>query len=150
MNRDIVFVDIDHCISNAFPRDDMIGAEGGWDDYHRASINDAPVHDIVDLIHALAAAKFQIIGITARPAKWRMLTTHWLIKHSIPIHHILMRPDDDYRPAKEIKISLAVDFFGSEENLRDKLAFIIDDHPEVVEAFAGLGVTALQVFARRS
>lgn len=149
MTRTHVLVDIDHTLSDAFPRDAMIGGEGGWDAYHTASAADEPIHDLVVAINAFHAAGLSVIGLTARPAKWRTLTQAWLVKHGILMADILMREDTDYRPAPAIKLALACERFGGEEEVRSQVAFILDDREDVVTAFAGLGVTALQVFARR-
>jgi len=141
--RKIVLVDIDHTISNAFNRDHMIGGE--WDEYHAASINDEPVADVVNLLRSLAT-DYELIGITARPEKWRHLTFNWFIRHGIPIDAILMRPDDCYDPSPKLKMDLALQTYKS---LKDNVAFILEDRDDVCAAFREAGITVLQVHARR-
>jgi hypothetical protein len=148
MKKEFVLIDIDHVISDAAWRDEMIGGDGGWDAYHAESINDDPCHDIVQLVNALHSSGLQVIGLTARPEKWRMLTNSWLIKHSIQLDEILMRPDKNFSPSPELKISLARDLFQGK--VADNVAFILDDRDDVVAAFRAEGITALQVFTGKS
>lgn len=144
-----VLVDIDHTLSDAFHRDGMIGVET-WDAYHAASIDDEPLHDVCGLVRALALQGYAPVGLTSRPAKWRQLTNQWLIRHGVPLDTILMREGEDYRPSAEMKTALALEYFGGEEALRERVAFILEDRDDVASAFHGLGVTVLQVYGRRA
>ena len=144
--RPYILVDIDHTVSNSFWRDPMIGVNS-WDEYHAASVHDQPIHDIKYLLDAVyVAGAFTPLGFTARPAKWRKLTADWLLVNQIRFDEILMRPDDDYRPAPEIKMALAVERFGN--NIAKDVAFIMDDREDVCAAFRAIGVTAMQIHAR--
>ena len=147
--RNYILCDIDHTLSNAAWRDDMIGGEGGWDAYHAASVDDEPVTDICRAICLFNFLDHDIIALTTRPEKWRDLTMKWMMKHGISVDELLMRPNDDYRPEWETKLDLAVRRFGSEDGVRQNVAFILDDSETVATAFRGLGITVLQVFARR-
>jgi hypothetical protein len=146
--RNCVLIDIDHSLSNAFHRDPMIGVST-WDEYHAASGEDAPLHDTVKLVNALRSHGFTLIGLTARPEKWRGLTMNWCVEHGIDLDELLMRPNEGFQPAPELKLILAKKRFGDEQGLRDHVAFIIDDREDVVAAFWGIGVSCLQIFARR-
>lgn len=147
MKRWYILVDIDHTISNAFHRDHLIGGEGGWDKYHSESINDGPIDDMVDMIRALWFQGYAIVGMTARPAKWRAITMAQMIKFNCPMDELLMRPDTAFHPAPEIKVALAKERFG--EKIKDRVAFIIDDREDVCAAFRELGITALQCYGRQ-
>lgn len=138
----IVLCDIDHTLSDAARRDEMIG-KVTWDEYHAASVDDFPIPAVATLVRELHAAGHQIIGFTARPAKWRQLTMEWLVRHAIPMDEILMRADTDYRPAPQIKLALANERF--ENAPQDRVAFILEDRDDVIAAFRALGITALQV-----
>lgn len=143
--RNIVLCDIDHTIANSFWRDGMIGGEGGWDAYHAASKDDKPIIEVARMVWGLKATGFQVMGLTARPAKWRKLTMDWLLRHNIQLDDILMRPDTAYHPAPEIKVNLVKERFELEE-----IAMILDDRDDVVAAFKALGITAIQVHGRRA
>ncbi len=143
--RNTILVDIDHTLSNAFWRDPMIGTVS-WDEYHQSSRQDAPLHDMIDIVEALSL-NFNIVGFTARPAKWRKLTMEWCILHGVNLDELLMRPDDNYRPAPELKLELVNARFP---NPKEEVAAILDDREDVIAAFKGIGITALQVHARQS
>lgn len=151
MTRQTILVDIDHTLSAAWHRDGMIGGEGGWDAYHAASSEDDPIHDVMALINSLATGldDWYIIALTARPEKWRSVTTEWLIKHCIFVDEILMRPDEAFHPAPEIKVQLAQERFPGDQ-LKDNVAFLIEDREDVCEAFHQLGITTLQVKGRQN
>jgi phosphoglycolate phosphatase-like HAD superfamily hydrolase len=136
----IALVDIDHTVSNSFWRDAMIG--GDWDAYHAAAIYDRPLHDTVAMIRALHDAGWSIYGLTARPSKWRKMTLDWLLAHDVKIDEMLMREDEDYRPAPAMKIALAKQKFGE---LRGVVTVVFDDRDDVIAAFRAEGVTAVQV-----
>lgn len=147
MMKNIILVDIDHTVSDAFWRDPMIGV-ASWDLYHAESINDEPAQDMVDLIKTMIANTcFEFYGLTSRPEKFRNLTTQWLLKNNIAFNDLLMRPNDDFRPAGDVKLTLCEKHFGVE--WRDKVLMMIDDNDKVIEAFKGEGITCLQVFNRR-
>ncbi len=145
MRRNVI-VDIDRTLSNCFWRDHLINSEGGWDAYHAVMGEDEPVHDVVALVTAMYSSGYNIVGITARPEKYRKATTEWLDKHKVCMDELLMRPDGDFRPTTEVKKQLASERFY----VPSAVAFVIDDREDIVTMFRGMGVTALQVFARQS
>lgn len=146
MTRKTILVDIDHTISAAWHRDPMIGGEGGWDAYHAASKDDEPIHDVMAMVNDLHRKDWYIVGLTARPEKWRNVTNRWLVKHGIHMDEILMRPDDAFHPAPEIKVQLATERFT---DIKSQVAFLLEDREDVCEAFHALGITTLQVKGRQ-
>lgn len=148
MIRRTVLVDIDHTLRASWPRDNMRNIDVNWDDYHAAGAEDGPIHDIVALVNTLHACGWIVIGITAIPEKWRKMTMTWLVNYFINMDELLMRPDDSFRPAPEIKLELAQQRFG--ENLTKDVAFLIEDREDVCEQFNQLGITTLQVRGRQS
>lgn len=153
--RNIILFDIDHTISDAFWRDDMIKRSrnsGDWEEYHSRGKYDKPIDDMLQLIKIIKFGSFDYVhsndtevwAITARPEKWRKQTMEWFIKHEIKIDVLLMRPENEFKSAPEIKIKLCKD-----EGILDRVLCIFDDREDVVEAFKGLGITALQVHAAR-
>lgn len=142
--RKNILIDLDHVLSAAWPRDHMIG-NATWDAYHAASIDDAPIPDMECLIFHLWDI-YHIVGLTARPEKWRTTTMQWCLRHGISLDELLMRPDEAYHPAPEIKVQLARQRFP---DIKNEVAFLIDDRDDVCEAFQSLGITVLRCFARR-
>lgn len=156
--RSVILIDIDHTVSDAWWRDGMIegfrdnhdeevAKRAPWDQYHMASAQDKPLDDIVKLLRILHGM-YTLVGLTARPEKWRQLTTDWLVAHGLFFDHLIMRPDADYRPSKKMKASLALEAFGPDLSA---IAFVLDDQEEVLASFAAQGVTCLQTYyVRRS
>lgn len=144
--KPIVLCDIDHTISDAAWRDGMIG-KVPWDEYHLASVNDRPIAGTVEIVRALAASGFEIIGFTARPSKWRRMTIDWCVKHDVPISDFLMRHDTDFRPAPALKLDLVQERFGASPS--DQILFLLEDREDVIAAFRALGITCLQVHCAR-
>lgn len=143
--RKIILVDLDHTISDAFHRDEMIGI-APWDEYHARMNEDDPCHDFVALLNSIND-QYDFIGLTSRPEKWRLRTVKWLVEHGVKLDDLWMRPDNDYRPAHDVKISLCQEKLG--DDWKDRILFLIDDNEKVIAAFRDEGVGCLQVFNKR-
>lgn len=150
MIQNVILCDIDHTIADSFWRDDMIGAEGGWDAYHAAAKDDKPIPGTVAMVNSFYKNGFQVFALTMRPEKWRQLTQDWMLKHSVKFDQMIMRPDDDYRKSAICKPSIAVAAFGSEEELRRKVLMVVEDREDICEVFRGMGLTVLKVYAGRN
>lgn len=138
----IILVDLDHTICDAKWRDPMIGVNT-WDEYHAASCDDRAIVATCHLLAALhAIGEHIIVGITSRPSKWRQLTLRWMVDHGVELDDILMRDDEDYRQAPELKMELARPLLGDPSRV-----MLIEDRDDVVAAFRAAGVTCLQVYA---
>jgi hypothetical protein len=144
-----VLFDLDHTLVDATRRDHLIPEARRTDDwhvYHTDSVNDGPADDVVKLLRLFQDNGHSCGGITARPQRYREITETWLMDHGIKLDVLLMHKRDAWEPSAELKICLAEEYFGSK--IAEKVLFIIDDHPEVVAAFAKIGVTSLQVHGR--
>lgn len=144
--RRLVLCDIDHTISDAYWRDDMIGGDGGWDAYHAAGERDAPLTDTIAMLNALVAAGYVAVGLTARPEKWRSQTQGWLVRNGVYMTHLLMRPERCFLPSPKVKLQEIAAAFP---NFRDEVFLVMDDRDDVCAAFRGEGLTVHQVYARR-
>lgn len=146
----IVLVDIDHTLSDAAWRDDMLHNRD-FDAYHLAGKDDAPIQEMVELVNALADSGAKIIGCTARPEKWRTQTMQWMIKWNVQMDEILMREYNTFQPASETKVGLLKARFGEdlEKIPTGSAVLFIDDNDKVIEAVRALGITALQCFAAK-
>lgn len=150
INKQYVLFDLDHTLSDALRRDHLIEqarASNEWDTYHLDSINDGVCTDLLELLTCFRHTDFRIIGITARPSKYRSVTEEWLTKNGILLDELLMNPRYNWEPSAELKIGMARERFG--ENFADEILMIIDDHSAVIKAFQAAGVTAMQVHGRR-
>lgn len=111
-----------------------------------ASISDYPYLDMLQMLHALHIADWRIVGITNRPEKFRPVTTGWLSAVCAPLDELLMRPNDEYGNASEVKLMLAQQRFGDDLAAHVRLA--IDDRDDVLALFAARGITTLLVNGR--
>jgi len=142
----VLFVDIDHTLTAAHWRDDLIDVakrNRDWDAYHSASINDKPITEMISLVNCLQISGWYVVGLTTRPEKWRQLTNDWLIKYAVRIDKLLMRPHDDFRPGADSKIEQATQFIAHHQV--DSI-IVIDDHDAVVSSFRAQNVTVLQAY----
>lgn len=150
--RRYILLDLDDTLCDTSRREHLIQQEG-WDAFHAKLGEDPCVEDVRQLVQSLSSDQFatsmEVIGLTARPAKWRQSTMAWLVKHEIMLDEVIMRPDDDFRASPVIKVALAAERFGGEDAIKDHVALVIDDRDDVCKAFAGLGVTVMQIYARR-
>jgi len=131
----LVVIDI-HALSDAEWRSSMIGIDT-WDAYHEASRNDEPVLEVIDLVNAMKTSGHTVIGISARPEKWRKITNEWLLKNNVYLSELIMREDDDFRPSIEIKKEYVKRIH--------QISFVIDDREDFCCAVASMGIPALQV-----
>lgn len=152
--RNIILIDIDHTISDAFWRDDLIKRSrdsGDWEEYHSRGKEDKPLQDMIDIIELLRLGachhdvEIELWAISARPSKWMKQTSNWFMQHRVLVDQILMRPEDAFKPAPQIKMDLC-----KEHGILDRILCIFDDREDVIEAFKGIGVTAFHVHARRN
>lgn len=145
----IILIDLDHCLTDARGRDHLIPAQD-WDAYHSAAGDDPPVQAIVNLIGWLPPSDEggpQVWGVTGRNEKWRSLTNQWLLRHGVWLDELLMRPDDDFTPAHELKVRLIRERLPSHDDsaLRRDIALVLDDNEAVLSAFAAIGITTCRV-----
>jgi FMN phosphatase YigB (HAD superfamily) len=84
-----------------------------------------------------AAVDHDLVWLTGRPEWLRPVTTRWLGQHGLPAGKLVMRPDGDYRPAREYKVAELRRIAR-----RDDIAVFVDDDPAVVRAAAAAGFTA--------
>jgi phosphoglycolate phosphatase-like HAD superfamily hydrolase len=72
-----------------------------------------------------------VIYLTGRPERTRGLTERWLARHGLPTGPLLMRPDDDYRPARYLKRAVLRRLSSTRE-----IVSVLDDDPAVVAVLA--------------
>lgn len=141
----IALVDIDRTLADDYWRDHLLAMD--FDLYHEASIDDQPILEMCRIIRAMKNNGWTMIGLTARPERYRPLTMKWLLKNGIDLDELIMRPHGDFRPSPELKVALAQERF---QNIVEEVAMVFEDRDDVCLAFRTLGLTVLQVHARRN
>ena len=84
-----------------------------------------------------AAAEHDLVWLTGRPEWLRPVTETWLAAQGLPHDRLIMRPNHDYRPAREYKVSEL-----QTAGRTDEIVVFVDDDPMVVKAAAEAGFTA--------
>jgi hypothetical protein len=137
----LVLCDIDHCISDARWRDELIGRVS-WHEYHAEQTLDPPASMMIQAVNGLVHLGHRVVHLTARPETWRPTTLRWMLRHAVMSDGLIMRPDDDYTPMADLKIRQAQEAFGMD---LAEVGLVIDDKEAVLERFRAIGVCTLQV-----
>lgn len=117
--------DVDGTLVDTAPVRHYLTQDDGTKDFnafHGASAFCPPIPETIEAMHQARRDGHQVVVVTARKAKWRILTLGWMRSVGAPfdIHHVYMRRDYDRRHDVEVK--------------RDILAVIQQDF-DVVHAF---------------
>ncbi len=83
------------------------------------------------------AVGHDVVLLSGRPERTRQDTEAWLARHDIEVSRLVLRADDDYRPAARLKADL-VRRVGSP----DEIVVVVDDDLAVVTALDALGYRA--------
>jgi hypothetical protein len=141
MIRPILLADLDHTLSDAAWRDIHLG---DWETYNRLAIDDKPITEIIAASRALVFLGWKMIIVTCRKESCRGATWVWLVNHRVMAEELLMRPDDDYRPSREVKVDLVKRRFGPDLKAAG-VAMIWDDREDVLVPFREAGILTMQV-----
>lgn len=135
----VAVFDIDGVLADARHRLHHIAAPPkDWDAFFAAAPADPPLTTGVDLA-AHYANDHRIVYLTGRPERCRADTLEWLAAHGLPEGELLMRRDDDRRPARFTKLRLL------ERLARDHtVAIVVDDDPLVCDAVRAAGFNVRQ------
>lgn len=158
-HKTYVIVDLDGTLCNSAHRDHLAVAKE-WDEFHSLLVHDVPHHDVALLLSYLNKQLWpfmdlEVIALTGRNEKYRLMTEQWMLAHETSVDHLLMRPDGDWRSDHELKPKLLVDFITgldpeqvwTQEHIdaaKAKVWFILEDRDKVVEAWRNLGFRCWQ------
>jgi phosphoglycolate phosphatase-like HAD superfamily hydrolase len=143
--RDVVIVDIDGTLADVQHRLHHIKGSGkkNWKQFFRSAPQDEPIDIIFRWVNNLAP-DYTAILITGRPDEYRKDTEAWLAKHGVRYSKLYMRRAGDHRPDTVVKQEL-LDKVG-----RERVAFVIDDRPQVCDMYRGCGMRVFQVSSGES
>src|SRR3954454_11539734 len=99
-----------------------------WRSFFRAAKDDLPLEVGVQTVRRLAEV-YQVVYLSGRPEHLRAVTQAWLARHGLPQGDVLLRPGNDFRPAKEVKVEVL-------RRLSEQatVAVLVDDDTAVLEA----------------
>lgn len=138
--RKIVAFDIDGTLADAEWRLGFNQSKPkNWDAFYEASKNDQVHRKIADMLNEHHKDGSLIIFITARSKRNYKITREWLENQGLFKHDsfIIMRHDNDYRPAVEVKEDAYLHLLSIGQRVDE----YYEDQPEIVEMFRLHGVT---------
>lgn len=122
-------------------------SNSSWAAYNAALRFDAPVPIVAGLLRAIRPGIVRIMtsgraeGDHPGDRRRRFAMVDWLVKHRLPIDVLLMREGGDQRRDSIVKAEM---FDRLIEPFYD-VRFVVDDRPQVVDTWRGLGLHVLQV-----
>lgn len=97
-----------------------------WERFFRAADRDPLLPEGAERLHA-ALVDHDVLYLTGRPERTRRLTQRWLARHDLPTSPLVMRDDDDHRPARYLKRDVLRRIAAHRE-----VTSMLDDDPGVV------------------
>ncbi len=132
--RPIAVFDIDGVLADVRHRLHHLEARPQrWERFFTAADRDPLLPEGAERLRA-ALADHDVVYLTGRPERSRRLTERWLRLHGLPTRPLLMRPDDDHRPARWMKREAL-----RRLALTGEIVSVLDDDPAVVEVLAADG-----------
>ncbi len=139
-----VIIDLDGTLCDTAHRDHL-AEQKRWDDFHAVLHEDTAHEDVLHLIDHLYG-NFGIVLLTARPERYRQVTTNWLNLFGVKWDVLIMRKDDDFSSSDEFKIKALEHWFGGDKALvLDQVLFCLEDRTKNVQAFRNYGLPCWQV-----
>ena len=98
-----------------------------WASFFAAMDDDGPLADGITMAQAHAMAGDSIVYLTGRNESYRALTLAWMRRHNLPEGRLVMRRDDDRRPARLFKPQALATIAR-----RGRVVTVVDDDESVV------------------
>jgi len=128
--------DIDGVVADVRHRLHHLHHRHAWSAFFRDAADDPLLPEGARLVADLQN-EHEIVWLTGRPEWLREVTRDWFAEHGLPDAELYMRPEHDYRPARQYKVSIL-------RRLRAReVAAFIDDDGEVVDAAVAAGFPAV-------
>lgn len=128
-----IIVDIDGTLADcswrlAKAKDELTG-KMDWDVFYTYMGDDKIVPGIREIVFNFAENGHTIILMTGRPERFRKVTTGWLASNEVVYDELLMRDDNDRRPAAVFKKSC----YQNEVMYNHHVILAIDDEPAIAK-----------------
>ncbi|MEZ5383383.1 MAG: hypothetical protein R2754_16495 [Microthrixaceae bacterium] len=138
--RQAVIIDLDGTLASSSWRDMVLSrphaTDPEWDRSFELSADDPLVEPVADFARTAAENHIDVVIVTGRPERYRAVFTQWLDRHNVPYSALLLRADDDRRPAWQTKGQLV------QRHVLDRWTVLgaVEDDPKVAGAYAELGI----------
>lgn len=143
MKRPAIIVDLDGTLCNTEHRMHFIRSDKpDWVGFQNAMEDDECVPAVAAIVRWASSMGLRVLPVTMRREMYRLKTTRWFAQYELPHHRIYMAYNDD---------RLDSDALVKERIYREDIApaydvlFAIEDRPDVVAMWHGLGVTCFAV-----
>ncbi|PZF82897.1 phosphatase domain-containing protein [Jiangella anatolica] len=139
MTRPYAVVDIDGVLADVQHRlHHLKRRPKDWAGFFGAMGDDTPYPEGIELV-TLLAHEHEVVYLSGRPERTRAVTQRWLAANGAPAGTIMLRPDDDRRPARLFKIGVLRRLAGQRD-----VAMLVDDDPAVCTAARAAGFTVYE------
>ena len=125
-----VVLDLDGVLADTRHRmHHLTGRRKDWDGFFAAAVDDPAHPQGLALARSAVERGLTVVYLSGRPERTRRDTTLWLRRCAAPEAQVLLRPDDDRRPARHLKLAAL-----RRLSRRYRLDVFVDDDPDVVRA----------------
>lgn len=139
MTRPVAVVDIDGVLADVQHRlHHLKRRPKDWAGFFGAMGDDMPYAEGIDLV-TLLAHEHDIVYLSGRPERTRAVTHAWLARNGAPSGTLMLRPDDDRRPARLFKVGVLRRLSAQRD-----VAMLVDDDPAVCAAARAAGFTVYE------
>lgn len=140
MSRPLAVIDIDGVLADVDHRlHHLRERPKNWARFFGAMDKDTPYPEGFALAGELAAGH-DVVYLSGRPEHTRKVTEAWLTANEAPPGRVMLRPDDDRRPARQFKLGVLKRLAA-----RHEVALLVDDDPAVCAAAREAGYTVREV-----
>jgi hypothetical protein len=108
-----------------------------WEAFFAAAAQDPPLDEGLRVARELAAVA-DVVYLSGRPERLRGETLAWLERHDLPAGELHLRPRNDFRPARVLKVEV-LDRLAAQR----PVTVLVDDDPQVCEAARAAGYDVL-------
>lgn len=132
--RPVAVIDIDGVVADVRHRLRYVESRPkDWDAFFAAAPDDPPLAAGIERVQQLAQ-EHDVVFVTGRPERCRQATESWLRDHGIGDRPVIMRRNNDRRPARQTKL-----FEVRSIAARAAVAVVVDDDPDVCAAMTAAG-----------
>ena len=155
-NQPVIVCDIDGTLAevthrlpflyNNYKEGSKMKADRDWDAFFSHCYADPLIESTKEKLLAATeeynVPREQVIFVTARPEKTRVMTEDWLDRHlpEFPANFIIMRPDNDRRPDTNVKEEIYHRFLKNKNVIK-----IFDDRPAVIQMWHKYNLNVVDV-----
>ena len=138
MTQRIAVFDIDGVLADNRARQHLVARHPkDWDAFFAAVGDDKPVVAGLEAVRQAVALHWVPVYASGRPERCRLETSQWLERWGFPAAELLLRADDDRRPALQVKRE-----FLTMLGARGEIVAVVDDDEDVIDGLTVVGFPA--------